>query len=313
MNPLLEDILQFSALSTEARARVLAQAQHDPELAPLLAEAQALETLLAEARLLEAEPYGTEALAYFVVHRYLARPGQSGRSPLYKHLNRIARRLEKDEALRAQAATLEARLQQVEAESNTIAHFEHLTGYRVADLAAPRPPPSAADRPAQARIYSLSSRVARWGIAASLVLLFSYSGLRLYSESIQPPWATYLNLGTQEEAQLRGNTALTLDAAYAEALQLFREARASTLGLFPRYDAEKLRLAAAKMQTVINNAPEDSVTRASAYFYLGKIRLAQGNLTAAQTAFTYVANTEARVAGEAQQILQILEDHLQQP
>jgi predicted negative regulator of RcsB-dependent stress response len=95
---------------------------------------------------------------------------------------------------------------------------------------------------------------------------------------------------------------------YLDALATLRDARTSTLGLFPSYDADALDRAEAQLRQVLNRTDQDSFLALEAQFYLGKAYLAQGRVDAARTRFETVVEREGRRAQEARRILDVLRE-----
>jgi tetratricopeptide (TPR) repeat protein len=100
----------------------------------------------------------------------------------------------------------------------------------------------------------------------------------------------------------------TPDDLYLRALPLLRDARTSTLGLFPHFDLRKLSEAESLLQRVVDRTEPGSFLQLEAYFYLGKINLAQGEVETARTQFKKVVRREGRRAESAYQILKELEE-----
>ena len=97
------------------------------------------------------------------------------------------------------------------------------------------------------------------------------------------------------------------DEQYLEALSILETARISTLGLFPRYNADRLDRAQQRLGRVLEEAEPNSFLALEAHFYLGKIALAQGNVDAARTHFKTVVQREGRQTQEAYEILKTLQ------
>jgi hypothetical protein len=101
---------------------------------------------------------------------------------------------------------------------------------------------------------------------------------------------------------------MTADALYLKALPLLRTARTSTLGLFPRYDAERLSEAETLLQSVVERAQPGSFLSREARFYLGKVNLAQDDVQTARSYLKAVAGGDGRRAEEAYRILKRLQE-----
>ena len=100
-----------------------------------------------------------------------------------------------------------------------------------------------------------------------------------------------------------------LDQRYLRGLRLLRAARTTTLGLFPRYDPATLRRAQRSLEAVAREAEPGSFMQLEALFFLGKVRLAQGDKAGATEALRNVVAGGGRLGPEAQDLLtQLYED-----
>jgi len=183
----------------------------------------------------------------------------------------------------------------------------------------------ASDRAASDRAASGSSRslLARLGtpvgagLAAVMLLAFAYGGLYTYSEASQSTMqrlaAVQLNEDVARSYDVRTRSfeseseRQTTDDLYLGALNVLDQARTSTLGLFPRYDEEKLSDAEDRLQRVLEQTNSRSFLHLEARFYLGKVNLAQGDLETARTHLKTVVREEGRRAQDALDILKTLQ------
>jgi len=188
-----------------------------------------------------------------------------------------------DPELDLQVDALAARLQALAADAeDPVARFERLAGRRLAaadlggDSAPARPPVLfAAPRPT-ARLRLV--RLPRWAAAAAAVLLVAYGGLFAVSSATVPERAQVAALGEIEAIELptlRGAAPTPADAL-TPALGAVADARRSTLGLFPRYDAAALASAAEALTAVAADADPRSAASQEARLALGRIYLYQG-------------------------------------
>ncbi len=177
------------------------------------------------------------------------------------------------------------------------------------------PPSSGADRPEEASVEGRArGRVVGWTAAAILGLAVLYVGSRL----AQPETARLAALDANEmrvegygPERAAGPSAAddaSPDALYLRALEHLRQAPASTLGLFPRYDEAELSRAADLLTRVIREAEPGSFLQLEAAYYLGKTRLAQGDRRGATQALKRVAAGQGLRAGEAVWLLQKLHE-----
>ncbi len=323
MKQIEEKILLYSELSPEERKEIDAYVASHPELADLLEEVRAFEKLVKEARAFTGRPPDDSALAYYVATRFLERhPMPDGLREVFA---RIEAALKKDAVLRERYEVFERRMREIEAASDAVAQFERLAGYALEPPGAgePRPPalrplkPSrAADRASRppARIHRLAHRPMRRAVAASLALVVLYGALFVISETTRSSLDRTLRLDEDASAfygpHVRsGNVGFLTDPAdslYFRAMETLGEARKSTLGLFPHYDAERLREAAGYLREVIGTVEPNSFLYLEAQFFLGKIYLAQGDLPAAEAAFEAVVKGQGSRMDEAREMLRML-------
>jgi tetratricopeptide (TPR) repeat protein len=163
------------------------------------------------------------------------------------------------------------------------------------------------------------SRPARWAIAAVALCVAVYGLLYAASWSTQSTVdrlaAMDVSTDVIEGYQTRVRSPMPQASAdtmpddlYLRALPLLRNARTSTLGLFPHFDLRKLSEAESLLQRVVDRTEPGSFLQLEAYFYLGKINLAQGEVETARTQFQEVVRREGRRAESAYQILKELEE-----
>ncbi|PSQ96706.1 MAG: hypothetical protein BRD55_05360 [Bacteroidetes bacterium SW_9_63_38] len=99
---------------------------------------------------------------------------------------------------------------------------------------------------------------------------------------------------------------LTAGTLYMRTLSTLRGARASTLGLFPRYNPDSLQHAEHGLEQVVRRTDEGSFLALEAHFYLGKVHLAQRDLQEARSYFEHVVQEEGRRQEDARRILRAL-------
>lgn len=325
MENIKDKILRFGGLSAEEQQAVEAYVDAHPEWRALLDEVKALSAMAREARILHR--VNDEALAYYVVAQHT---GLSASPALRRMFDDLEGRLDDDPDLRARFESLTARLQEVASSFDPAAQFEELSGFPVASLqrlsaeAASEAPAREQEEEGawlpsiqEALLLSLP-RAVQWAAVALVLVAVSYGGLFVVSQALQSD-VERLALVDPGETQLEGysltlrgapavaDTAST-DALYLEALRTLRDAQTTTLGLFPRYDQQKLRQAEQLLQRVIEREEDRSFLQVEAYFFLGKVHLAQGKIEAARSNFQTVAICEGRRASEAVEILTRLQE-----
>lgn len=185
------------------------------------------------------------------------------------------------------------------------------------------PPAFAADRDASPSSHRLVNRLAPFSSVARRVALAFVLVLGLYGVLYGVSWSTQspadrlaamdVNeevIATFQDTRTRGATSVdtvTADAIYLRALPLLRDARTSTVGLFPHYDHNKLNEAERLLRDVVASTSAGAFLQLEARFYLGKVNLAQRDLDAARSHFKEVVRHEGRRATEAYRILREIE------
>jgi tetratricopeptide (TPR) repeat protein len=161
----------------------------------------------------------------------------------------------------------------------------------------------------------------RWAVAAVVALVAAYGVLFAASRASESPLdrlaAMEIDPDVVDSYRVRTRSAapppspadsMTADALYLKALPLLRTARTSTLGLFPRYDAERLAEAETLLQSVLERTQPGSFLSREARFYLGKVNLAQDDVPQARSYLKAVAEGQGRRAEEAYRILRRLQE-----
>lgn len=171
---------------------------------------------------------------------------------------------------------------------------ERTAAVRAADRAsAPR---AAMRRPVWARPYAL---------AAVLVLLLA--GSAVVWRGLQTPLGDFTaqELTLEGYGTVRGDTpaATTPEQRYATALHDLDDARRTTLGLFPRYDRERLLAARGLLDGVVRDTSSGDFLRLEALYVLGKTNVLLGDRDAATDALQQVILGEGAKAPEAHALL----------
>lgn len=319
MNDVEEQILSYPHLSVERQREIEAYVESNPEWAPLLRDVRSIEHLGGRTQ----ENLPSDALlATYVTVQHLHPEAVPPR--LQDAFSDLEARIEEDEALRRNVDAARRRIQEAEAAVDPVSHFESLTDYTIDPEASPEPvpdPESAEAREATPSLLDVFLNLPvllRRGAVVAVVLVGLYGGLYGVSRAVQSPLDRLA--AVEVSSQVVDNYAdtnvrspvpeadtVTVDEQYLEALSTLREARTSTLGLFPRYDQEALARAEKDLNRVLEGVEPGSFLALEARFYLGKISLAQEEVETARRHFKVVVKGEGRQSEEAYNILKTLQ------
>jgi len=326
METVEEHILAYPHRPPDEQREVEAYVEAHPEWAPLLHDVQSIEQLVREPALLNGMATPEPFLATYVVMTH-AHPDAIP-SELDAAFSRLEAQIDKDPALQDHVSTLRQRLERVEASLDPVTQFERLTGHTLPEDPDTQPePPTVAESTSQSprpqgpsspfdRLLRLP-RVMRWAGALALFLLGAYALLFAVSNASQSPAQKLAVIESDRvvESYSETNTRSAgrspnmprAQQLYLEARTILQDVRTSTLGLFPRYDAEALDRAQALLSESIEETEPDSFLALEAHFYLGKVHLAQEQVDAARSHFQTVVEREGRLAADAQRILDRLD------
>lgn len=323
-----EQILSYPHLSAEKQREIETYVEDHPEWASLLQDVRSIESLVSGE---DGAVSSDDALlnTYVVVQHLHPEAVPTG---LREAFRRFEQRLEADPSLQEQVEAVRDRLEAAEATIDPVAKFEELTGHALepdaeeASASAPTEPASepVSNRDTTGSLTAVLDELLRLplavrGVGAAVAfLLGAYTVLFAASEMTQTTLDrlaavdvsnqvvdNYTSTATRSAAPASPDT-LTADQIYVDALTAVREARTSTFGLFPTYDPETLDRAERLLTQVLDRTGSGSFLALEARFYLGKVRLAQGQVEEARSHFQAVVEREGRMAGEAQNILETL-------
>lgn len=323
MNDIEEQILSYPHLSQEKQREIEVYVEKHPEWAPLLRDVRSVEGLSANVR---AELPSNALLATYVVVRHLGDDGENSEQ-LRAVLARLEARLEEEDVLRHEVDAAQRRLEEAEASIDPISHFEALTEHELGiekETEVENGEAVRSDRESAPNTegswggaFWALPRLARGGIAVAAVLVGLYGGLYGASLATQSTLDRLAAMEVSDQvvdnyanAQMRSvapESSSSVDEQYLEALSILKEARISTLGLFPRYDTDRLAQAEQHLGQVLEKSESGSFLALEAHFYLGKIALAQGDVDAGRSHFKTVVQREGRQTQEAYEILKALQ------
>ncbi len=177
-----------------------------------------------------------------------------------------------------EAARLGARLDDAEAHAqDSVARFERMTGRRLVPARPDRAPIGGDSVPQRPHLAPRTSRRLPRLAAVAAVLVVGYGAAWMASAASVTPREQLADLGGIEAhtpPTLRGAQA-TESEALTEALQAVRDARRSTLGLFPWYSPAGLDAAAADLASVAERTPPASWRSQEARLALARVHLAR--------------------------------------
>ncbi len=321
MNDIEEQILSYPHLSVEEQREIEAYVESNPEWASLLRDVRSMEHLSANA---QADLPSDALLATYVVVKTLHPEEAPAR--LQAAFSTFEARLEDDESLQREVDAARRRLKEAEAAVDPVSHFEALTEHELETDATPErteepEPASAATQettPSLLEVFLNLPRLARRGAVVAVVLVGAYGALYGVSQATQSTLDRLAAVKVSDQvvesysdANMRSAgpepDTPSVDDRYLEALSALRDARVSTLGLFPRYDSEKLTQAEQRLDQVVEQVEPGSFLALEARFYLGKIALAQEEVRAARRHFKTVVKGEGRRADQAYEVLKTLQ------
>ncbi len=329
MENIEEQILSYPHLSVEKQREVEAYVEAHPEWASLLQDVRSIESLVRNA---DGSSSSDALLTTYVVVQHIH--SEEAPSTLTEAFRRLEKRMEDDPDLRERAEAVRRRLEEAEASVDPVSHFEELTGHSLdleaegASAAAETTASSREAAPNRGAVDALRSFVddllrlplaVRGAGAAVALLLGTYAVLFAASEATQSTLDRLATVdvsnqvvdnytSTATRSAVPSSDTLTSDQLYVDALTALQEARTSTLGLFPSYDAEKLKRVERLFNQVLDRTESGSFLALEAQFYLGKVHLARGEVEAARSNFKMVVKQEGRNAAEAHDILETLQE-----
>ena len=306
----------YASLPPDERAALEREvaASGTPADAAALAEAQALARVLDAA----ARPGGAvteDDLAAFLADRAL------GLDP--HDADRIEATLASDAALRARADAMRARLDVLDAHTPDEAldtRFECLFGYappaNEAPAGARRTPArrAPAERPAAAPPRARRTTMNRVLALLGAFAVVAYGGLYAAGPALQHTPEERARIASADLADLpsytpmavRGDVTDALAERLDAALDAVADARQTTLGLFPHYDADRLNAAAADIAAVIGSAGSGTAVSQEARFALARVRLYQGRDAEAVRLLGALVREQSYRAPEARRLLDFL-------
>ena len=316
-----EQILSYPHLSVEKKREVESYVEAHPQWASLLDDVRSIESIVRDV-----DGASEALLTTYVVVQHL-HPEQAS-SELEDAFRRLEHKMEEDPGLQERAETIRQRLENAEATIDPVTQFEELTGHSVnpeAEEMSAATESTASSRDTSPSLSTLLDELLRLplavrGVGAAVALLLgTYAVLFVASEASQSTLdrLATVNVSSQvvnnytstaTRSAVPSADTVTADQLYVDALTAVRNARTSTLGLFPSYDTQTLNRAEELLTQVLDRTEAGSFLALEAQFYLGKVKLAQGQVEPARSHLKIVVQREGRMAAEAQSILKTLQE-----
>jgi TolA-binding protein len=160
-------------------------------------------------------------------------------------------------------------------------------------------------------------KVGRYAAAVVAAVLIAYGGLLAVSMATQSP-AERLAVLNPDEMRIEGYQVRTRSAVaepagnderFLRALRQLSDAYRAPLGLFPRFDANRVQEAQDALEHVVENEDAGSFLQLEASFFLAKTYLAQSDIESARRELKRVVMGEGRRIDEATRMLRSLQRH----
>ncbi len=320
MNSLSERLDTYAALPPEERAVI----EHEVAASGSTAAAAALAAAQSLARVLDAAARPGASVTDDDLAAYLADQslGLTPHDP-----DRIEAALADDDSLRARADAMRARLGLLDSHTPDEPlgdRFERLFGHGLPAEGAPdtapaeaphtrRTPerPAAAARPAAAPPRARRRMVTRALAVVGALAVVAYGGLYQFGPQLQNSPEERVRIAVADLADLpsyapmvtRGAETDALAERLDAALDAVADARRTTLGLFPRYDEDRLSAAATDLAALVGaSTPSTSVSQ-EARFALARVRLHQHRDTEAVRLLGALVREQSYRAPEARRLI----------
>jgi len=323
MTPIEDRILSYASLSAAERNEVQVYVNANPEWYPLLNEVRHLTSAMPLPAETAAAPEDA-LLAYYLTATHIE-PFGSWSPELRRAFRRLEDRLEKDPELADRARVFRRRIQEAEASVDPVEQFESLPTPSMTSSPSPSAPEDAtADddpSPDRGRVLSWVARwpdAVQWGFAVFLIGALLYGAAWGIDRMTRSPLDRLAALD-MSETRIEGyrvnvpdsvaaeGDSLSTDRLFLQALGSLREARTTTLGLFPRYADRPLDASMSLLRDVVDREPTGSFLGLEARFFLAKAHLAQDDPEAARRHLQVLARRDNRRAAEAVRLLQDLQ------
>ncbi|MDX1440346.1 MAG: hypothetical protein R3284_10640 [Rubricoccaceae bacterium] len=302
MNFIEQKILLFDELPEGDRAEVEAYLHSNRGAQALLDEGRALRRILSMG-VDEAGEVGSEDVADYVVSRAMG-------EDLNTRFHRVEQAIRQNPELASIVTSLEENLSRMTANAeDPIAQFERLSGHAVSSQTSTRVS-RANDRaaaPPAREMRLVHRRPMRLALAACIALVGLYGALWFAGSATTAEHHRIADLdevsAAYEGPRFRGESSSTDIERYEEAVALLRDARTSTLGLFPSYDFQKLGEAEQVLKRIVESSDEPTFVSMEAEFVLGRIYVHQQRYGEATEVLEPIVERAGPRAGSAQRLL----------
>ncbi|MEM6644821.1 MAG: hypothetical protein AAF730_01070 [Bacteroidota bacterium] len=307
--PLFDDYLD---LSNAERAALRRYVDAHPELSGDLTAVEMIDRMARAVGTVygATEAAGNDEVLRYLVYTRMLQPGVP--SPLAPLWTAMDARAAAEPSFAARLEALQQSLQDAEPEVDAVAQFERLSTHRLTQGA-----PSRLDRAPRRSARASTRRVWRWTGAALAMLIGVYGALFTVSQ-VQESAVQQLAvlgsaaLGDSAAGPTRGivmpprNEAISTDELFRQATRMLRNARSTSLGLFPQYNPDSLAESIVALEAVISREEDDSFYIGQAHFVLGQAYLLLDDADAAQASLEAALSSGAHSATLAQEQLDVL-------
>lgn len=325
MTPIEDRILSYASLSAAERNEVQVYVNANPEWSPLLNDVRHLTSEMPFSVETAAAPEDA-LLAYYLTATHIE-PSGTWSPELRRTFRKLEDRLEKDPELADRARAFRRRIEEAEASVDPVEQFESLTTSSMTSSSSPSPsaPEDATTddvrSPDRGRVLSWVARwpdAVQWGFALFLIGALLYGAAWGIDRMTRSPLDRLAALD-MSETRIEGyrvnvpdsvaaeGDSLSADRLFLQALGSLREARTTTLGLFPRYADQPLDESMSLLRDVVDREPTGSFLGLEARFFLAKAHLAQDDPEDARRHLQILARRDNRRAAEAVRLLQDLQ------
>jgi anti-sigma factor RsiW len=305
-----EKYFMYSRLDPEGRRAVDEHLEAYPEERRRFDELQALGELSARLEKALSEPVTDDMLAYFITRRAVSPPRSD--AMLRAVFRRIEQMIEDDPEVMERFRRMQDRFDRI-AEASQVSR-RHLDELRRRSPDAPDKPGGDTNAIRSGPVVSLRRLGGTLRMAAMAVFLMgaAYGILYLVGDATRPVAERIARLEQHAGDSMqfvRANTATgpSEERLYESAVGDITRARQTVLGLFPRYDHDRLLNARQTLGVVIERTEAGTFLNQQALYLKGKISLVLGDTEAARIAFQQVALGDSLAWSDALRLIDAID------